>query len=91
MKHKPSQFHTVYRLPNGKETRSLHRYEREWTKLGNAVAEALDCTLIASGPDIYLGTSEGVAFQVPLCVAHKVVELAEDAMNGFIAQVYGRE
>jgi hypothetical protein len=79
MKRQPSGPRPVYRLPNGHDTQSITAYRREWIKLGNAVAEALGCTLVLWCPDIYLQTPQGVAFQVPLCVAHKVVELAEEA------------
>ena len=76
-----SSTRTIYRLPDGTETRSYIRYGKEWDALANTVAEALDCIPQGWDSDIYLETKTGVRFQLPLCVARKVVELAEDAVN----------
>jgi hypothetical protein len=65
-----------YKLPDGRVTSSPSRYTREWNKLANPVAAALNCDIVSLDPSVHLiekGRSKG--FQLSTTVAQRIKDL----------------
>lgn len=71
-----------YLLPDGRYTRSVGRYCREWNSLAKPVAKALGCKVIGMNPSIHLMPINGNrGFQLPVSVAQRIKALVEDSKN----------